>query len=189
MSKRTRARGAQVRPEPRATVPAADAAEVVLQRGVRVSWIAIRSLSYRETGKAPIAPANMETEQTMSASWEFESGLSLIARLAASVTIRFSFTADVKPVEVKGEIQGLFTRDESVSPIAFIQYLNNRGGTMLVPYIREAISSVTSRGMFGPIFVEPMAFASIAPPDALAELLAAYTGAIKEEDEANSLVR
>jgi len=159
--------------------------ELLLQTGVRLLGIAVRSLSYREVTEDTVSGPR-ESPQTMNVSWEFESGLAVVNRHTASIRMKFTFKPDeaVRPIEVVGDIQALFSRDEAVSPASFINYLNTRGGTMLIPYIREAISSITSRGVYGPIFVDPMAFAAIAPHDVIAGILTQYENAIQEEDDA-----
>ncbi len=48
------------------------------------------------------------------------------------------------------------------------QRLIQTGSNMLLPYVRELVSSLTGRGRFGPTWVAPTTFKHVAPPEPVA---------------------
>lgn len=55
----------------------------------------------------------------------------------------------------------MFAREDIIRPEPFIGFLNRQGAPILMPYVREVVSNISSRGIYdtvnmAPIVLEPL---------------------------------
>lgn len=84
-----------------------------------------------------------------------------IVELQCAATVRPAPTA--KPVEIDLTMAALFSANQDVTTRQLLGYVSQNGGRLMFPYIREMVSSVSGRGIFGPIFMDPVVLGALLP--------------------------
>jgi preprotein translocase subunit SecB len=65
------------------------------------------------------------------------------------------------------EMAGLVSADESSPNLEVRDYLAQQASAMMFPFLREAVASITGRGRFGPIVINPI---NLTQPDKVTKL-------------------
>jgi preprotein translocase subunit SecB len=129
---------------------AASSAHVV---PVRLQAVALRGVSYREVEGLEVSPSEQPPAIAM------ETSINVILNILEDrlVELRMNYVVRpdkrYRPVEIEVQMSALFIREEGLPLRAALEFANRSGGLILYPYIREMISSVTSRGIFQPILL------------------------------------
>jgi preprotein translocase subunit SecB len=78
--------------------------------------------------------------------------------IGVEVSIQITARPDPKrnPVEVEAAVSGYFRRPEGASDATLIEFARTAGVFIVFPYVREAISNVTSRTAFGAVWLSPL---------------------------------
>lgn len=140
--------------------------------GVRLRGVALRHLSYEETAPIP-APADTlpgETELALDAE------IALLDGNRAQLTYSLVVTPDPvrRPIKVTAKVSGLFEAAPGISVRELVAFANDAGGRILFPYAREVVSAVTGRGIFGPVFLDPMALQPVVTPQEVEQFATEY---------------
>lgn len=130
-------------------------APIMSPLGVRLSGIALRHLSYEETAPIPVPPDEPPRETDLA----LDAEIALLSRNRAQLTYSLVVTPDPawRPIKVTARVSGLFEAGPEISVKELVAFANDAGGRILFPYAREVVSAVTGRGVFGPVFLDPMA--------------------------------
>lgn len=82
-----------------------------------------------------------------------------VAELMLSIRVRPD--PKFKPLDLFVRMSAGFSSPAGAEPNQVIQWVNQVGMLILFPYLREAISNITSRSPFGPVFLNPMQLQSL----------------------------
>lgn len=143
--------------------------------GITIQAIALRKLNYRElpppsgTTIPSVVPTSINLAVEMTGTINvYEDNL---GELLVDCTVRPDLS--VRPLEISATISALFRKDPQVPNEQMLTFLNTSASRLLFPYVRETISSVTGRGVFGPIFINPLLIGSLLSDEKLQELIVA----------------
>lgn len=145
MAKKSKARKPQNRPRPSTTVP------ITLDR------IALRRLSYVEVKfESPPVPA----EGRINIDLSLDGRLNLMKQ-GVEIFLDVKIRPEVAhlPYEVEVGISAFFRREDAVADQELLEFAQGPGMRIVYPYVREITSNVTSRGLFGPLWLDPTVFA------------------------------
>jgi preprotein translocase subunit SecB len=155
----------ELRPSGAAPPPksALSAGEFALGR-VSLKAVGLRGLSYEEidfTMASEADAGSARVDQRLPAS--ITGSLSILnarqtdaPRIELTITMELEASGAERPVEVRVTVAGLFHADETVSMSTALAHVNTQGPRMLFPYLREIVTSVTQRGIFGAVYLEPI---------------------------------
>lgn len=134
----------------------------VLPSGVSILGIALRELSYFEEDDGG-------SDERFDEPWPAAGGIALSGRLIAQSAHNVEFMLDVRTRPSGGDgsfalfvrMSALFAREDIIRPEPFIGFLNRQGAPILMPYVREVVSNISSRGIYdtvnmAPIVLEPL---------------------------------
>lgn len=176
MSRKAAKRDTQSKTQVGREAPALSAPGGLRESGVRLGGVALRSLTYQELsleGAPPNAGAprmglNLELGGDVSVRIQ-EDGTQGI-ELTLAVLVRPDPT--VKPIELRATMSAVFYGDQPLELIA--RFVNTTGSRLLFPYIRELVSAATARGIYGPVFIDPILIGPLATDDQVTEMLVAF---------------
>lgn len=125
---------------------------------MQIQGMSLRKLAYVElpvtSRPEPIPPgskldANVSMEVTVTL---YVEGVEVIM----DITVR----PDPKymPTEIQAVMSMRFGRPDGVPDEQILEFAKSAGVRMLYPYAREIVSSTASRGLFGPLWLEPAVF-------------------------------
>jgi preprotein translocase subunit SecB len=147
---------------------------------IRLQAVALRKLSYEETTPVQGAARELNTSpERLSAEVKLEGTINLrmeqtsgtrIVELLLSASVRPD--PSVRPVAIDVTLAALFSAGVAVSTRQLLQFVNDGGVRLLFPYLREIISAVSARGIYGPIFLDPVVIGPLRPDAELDRLLA-----------------
>jgi preprotein translocase subunit SecB len=150
----------------------------VSELGVRLNTVALRSLAYREVGPQPRLRPDQQP-QRINLDLELTGELRLHNQPdgrppAVELSLKAVARPDVaiKPIEVEVQLSAVFTRVDPTSFDDLLRFTNAAGARLLFPYLREIVSSVTSRGLYGPVLIDPVTVESLMPDEKLHEIAA-----------------
>jgi hypothetical protein len=143
--------------------------------GIVLLAVAVRELIYREIpipgGQQllPVSPGSPLAVQT-----NFQGQIGLGEGGAAELTLRLELVFDhrQRPIELQAGITAQFRRPPQMSLRDFVKWLSDAGGRFLYPYFRELVSSVTARGVYGTVLLNPALLNPLLTPEELEQLLA-----------------
>jgi len=146
---------------------------------VQLQAVALRELSYTEIAnpsQPPTAPGPGKTDisveiglqGTINIQSDSATGAPLI-ELLLSATVNPD--ALLRPITVKVVVGGLFSASPPIGLRELLGYVNEGGARLLFPYLREMVSAVTGRGVYGPIFLQPVILGPLRPNDELDGLI------------------
>lgn len=123
---------------------------------LRLDRIALREASYEEM-EAQAPPTPISPGQPMSMRVNVQGGVGTRGEL---LELKLDLTIEPDPahipIKVRVVYSAFYNRSPKVSDEDAIGFLHGAGVRILFPYIREAVSSLTSRGIFGPVWLDPM---------------------------------
>lgn len=153
---------AKKRPEPEAIAPTLKTEIKPLP--LALDRIALRAATYeeKETTEPPLPlPPGHKMEMRVDFQGAVGSRESL---LELQLKLRVEPDAKYMPFVVSVVYSAYFVRDASMDDDAALAFLHSAGVRILFPYIRETISSLTSKGLFGVLFLDPMDIQMFQPP-------------------------
>ena len=108
-------------------------------------------LVYRAVPATEELPTDEEGEVTFKWDWRFveRSFLHVLLGICLSPTKE-------RPEQVEATFVGAFRLPTEEPDVLLDAFVRVNGPTMLMPYLREAISSLTSRGFFGAFLIPPV---------------------------------
>ena len=143
--------------------------------GVQLQAVILRELAYRELAVRPGTqiPAPAPGEQIPS-QMAFTGQVGLAPEGVAQLTLRLELrpSRELRPIEIDVTLSAQFRRPPEASPRAFLEFLSKSGGVILYPYFREIVSSVSARGAFGAILLNPTFLGPLIPPAEIDRLVA-----------------
>ena len=124
------------------------------QPGIRIAQIFLDSVqfSHREdsVSMAPDTKAHIG---------EVDVGIEVGERIDGKlgvVKVTISTKEESKPVyNMRLEMRGIFTVPEDAANLPMGEFLKGGAVSLIYPFVREAFASVTGRGRFGPIWLDP----------------------------------
>jgi preprotein translocase subunit SecB len=137
---------------------------------VRITTISLRELQYREV---QVDRSKLRlTDPRMSVDLDMQGQIRFIDAHHAELRIRAAVKPDafVTPIEVFVAMSAVFERQPTIGPRAFAQFVNDAGPRILFPYIREAISTITNRGVFGALHLDPVAISPMLSAEQLSQI-------------------
>lgn len=152
--------------------------------GIRVQAIALRGLDYRELGPPPTPPVGAKAGSRVPMSVDLKGQINIylgaeqqpLVELKLMVAVRPEPT--IRPMQLDATIGALFTGEPEISLDALVRFVNESGAQVLFPYVREVVSAATSRGIFGPIFLDPVVMGSLTTEAEVQKLLTGHYSAI-----------
>jgi preprotein translocase subunit SecB len=126
------------------------------QLGVTLDRISLRRLSYNELSGASLFPESSSkgpTEVTVNLEGRvnvFPQGVELYLELVARPD------PAKKPIEISAGMSAFFKRLEGVSDDDLLKFAQGAGLRIIFPYLREVVSSVTGRGLYGTFLLNPL---------------------------------
>lgn len=140
--------------------------------GIRLYGIALRHLTYEEV-TPPISPTEAGEGDTDVA---LDAEVSLLSDTRAQLTYSIVVTPDPtrRPIKVTARVSGIFEAAEGTPVRDLLAFASDAGGRILFPYAREAVSAVTGRGIYGPVFLDPVALQPMISADEVAQFAAEY---------------
>lgn len=156
---------------------------------IRLHAVALRKLAYEEAtpvqsaARAPNAApervsAEVKLEGTINLRTEQTSGTPLV-ELLLSASVRPD--PSVRPVAIDVTLAALFSAGVDVSMRQLLQFVNEGGVRLLFPYLREVISAVSARGIYGPIFLDPVVIGPLRPDAELDRMIVEMpAGSVRE---------
>lgn len=146
--------------------------------GVDLRGVHLRKVHYDELGK-------VATDAVGSSAVTFSMSGRVIAQDRNTVALHVDF--DLKPVGLTTGIQiaislsALFARMPEIDALAFISFVNRQGGPLLFPFIRELTANLTQRGLYEPIWLDPVSLDPLLAEDQVIAI-AAGLDALGEPD-------
>jgi preprotein translocase subunit SecB len=145
-------------PEPE---PAASPSLLVSPIPFSLDRIALRSLSYTEvTTEQPVVP--LPLGERMNVGLHVEMGVQILAD-GFELYLVVHATPDPRhlPFTIKAGISAFFTPRAEVEQQDILDFVSGAGVRILFPYVREVISTTSARGVFGPLWLDPLAIGAV----------------------------
>lgn len=123
---------------------------------IRLVRIALRELMYREVpSQVPTKP--MAPLQAVDLEVSFSGGIRMAAE-GMEVILSVAATPDPAfvPVEINVKMSAFFEREPEVSDEALVRFASGPALRIIFPYLRECVSNATSKGLYGPVWLDPM---------------------------------
>ena len=123
---------------------------------IKIVRIALRSLEYKEL--APNRPARiLAANQQVKVSLAVRAELRLAVE-GAEVLLEVVVNPDSEfiPTEVRASLSAYFSREPTVSDEQLKQFAAGPALRILYPYIRELVSSITARGLYSQVWLDPI---------------------------------
>jgi preprotein translocase subunit SecB len=148
------------------------AASKVLPSGVEIASIAVRGLRYYED-----AGPNSKTK--LDEKWPEAGGLNFIGKLRLISAESAEFSIWVRARLESGDsifgvyvgLSAMFSRQAIIEARPFISFINRQGAPILYPYVREIITSVSARTIYGPIVLPPLIIAPLIDDETIDNLV------------------
>jgi preprotein translocase subunit SecB len=127
--------------------------------GVRMDWVFVRELVFRDPLPAsakPVVPealANLSLENVVA-----EDGNSCTNRLTIDLALPGSDGPFVRAV-----VEASFTRASDKSAVDIRQFAAEQGPAIVMPFLRDAVATATSKSRYGQILIAPINVMSLAP--------------------------
>lgn len=118
--------------------------------------IALRSFSYEEK-EITDPPEPLPPGQKIGMKIDFQGAVGARDNLL-ELQLRLRVEPDARhmPFVITVVYSAYFIRDGATNDAAAHAFLHGPGVRILFPYIRETISTITSKGLFGVLFLDPM---------------------------------
>jgi len=135
--------------------------------------VSLREFSYRELevpglkNVGEIVEAGGLREQAINVACGVDVAQPDLVQLTISATM--TPIGKIKPFELMVKVGGMFRRAPGVTNRRAVELLNEFGVRLLLPFVREALMTLTSKTVFGMILIQPM----IIEPPFSAEMIAA----------------
>lgn len=129
--------------------------QTILPSGIAITSIALRELHYEEVdpGKATLdAPAVGQTLFDIFTAVDVRPPD--LVQISLKVNVRTN--PKEKPIKLLVVVSGVFKRAPEVSDDQLAEFLRTRSQHILFPYVREAVSSTTGRGVTGALYINPV---------------------------------
>lgn len=152
------------------TTSAAGPGAVIGDSPVRISSIALRELTYRELEFE--AEKLRVTEPRMNIGLQMQGQIRFLDAHHAELLLKISAKPDpvIKPIELFVAMSGVFERMPPLGPRAFAAFVSSSGPRILFPYLREAISTISNRGLFGAVHLDPVSVNPLLTDEQLAKI-------------------
>lgn len=123
---------------------------------IKILRIALRSLEYKEltpNRPARILAPNQQVKVALAVRAELR-----LAIEGAEVSLEVVVNPDPEfiPTEVRASLSAYFSREATVSDEHLKQFAAGPALRILYPYIRELVSSITARGIYSQVWLDPM---------------------------------
>ena len=82
------------------------------------------------------------------------------SRFTVALTLSIEPTRE-RPETVRVMMLGLFTRVGEVPSVEVLKFVQTHAPAIMMPYVREAVSSLTGRGYYGPVNLPPINVAAL----------------------------
>jgi hypothetical protein len=134
---------------------------------VTLDGVVLRSLTYSELTSEELQTAPLATDPT-----DFRATILPRSR----DLIEFELCATVKPQSKNLAfnlvllIGARFKRQGETSGREFVRFVAQRGGGMILPYVRELVSNITGRGIYRTYYIDPVVLEAKLAEPILAEL-------------------
>lgn len=127
--------------------------------GIKIDAVVVRELVYKEL---PVSPGFRPgaTDTSLDLNIAVAGTINIFENSKAELLLEVAILPDpaLKPIDVKVRMSVLFSYDPATGGPADIQtWINRVGVIVLFPYIREVISNVTARGVYGQVLLDPIA--------------------------------
>ena len=162
----------QERPQPPASAAQTPGVIEMQSGSIALRGVALRQISYDElvspaelglSGPVPMDPSQLGITGTLNLFQEHGAEVLLEGTLVARVQGRDLY-------RIRATVAGLFVAQESVSPRQLAQFAADTGLRLLFPYFREIVSSISGRGVFGQLLLDPVSIGPLLKPEQLNQL-------------------
>jgi preprotein translocase subunit SecB len=123
---------------------------------IRLDRIALRNLVYSEVARTePLrAPS---PDQRVSVKLEVNASLRVAdENVEIVLALRVMPDPDFVPVRVDLTMSAFFTRDSTVDQEKLSEFASGAALRILFPYLREVVSNVTGKGLYPPVWLDPI---------------------------------
>ncbi len=136
--------------------PQATAATDLSKLPVRLDRIALRAATYEEK-EISSPPLPVALGQSVAMAVDVQGGVGTRGEFL-ELQLRLTIEPDSRyiPVKVAVTYSAFFVRPPTMADDTAVDFLHGAGVRILFPYIRETVSNLTSRGVFGPVWLDPM---------------------------------
>lgn len=142
---------------------------------------AFKNIVFSEVDQAPLAEGEPTPPRRVRTGLTAKVGLSDDGR-TAQVQLTIDVTPDprVQPYEIHVEIAGIFTTKDG-TPEQLGLFCRQTGPTILFPFVRQMVHSLTTDGVYGPVLLKPVNLLSQLAPDKWVEQQAESADKAHEE--------
>jgi len=123
---------------------------------ITLTRVILREVHYEELETSTV-PSPLPPGQRMAVSTDVGAQLRIFAD-GMEMFVHAEIAPDPKyqPFVIRASISGLFGRNSQTSDEELLEFGTHAGIRILFPYIREIVSNVSSRGAFGPLWIDPI---------------------------------
>lgn len=157
--------------KPSASVPSAQRVGLGPYSGIQLQGVAMRHLLYEEL-RPHEAPVPDESTAPVNSQVSYAANIQLFDNRMGELSITLTMEPDParRPIRVRATMSALFGRGSDVSARQLAEFMNTSGAVILFPYLREVVSSVTGRGVYPPMHLNPIRLGPLLAPEALADI-------------------
>ena len=155
---------------------------------VHIDAIALRSLKYEELPTSePLSVTGTQSQRlslSLSMAGEIKVAGQAVGGPRVELVLRTQIVPDktVRPVNIEVELSALFSADEGVAFESLLKFVNSVGVRIMFPYLREVVTTITARGIYGPIFLDPSNVGAMMTDEKIQEVIDAQrSAALKTE--------
>jgi preprotein translocase subunit SecB len=122
---------------------------------IQLERVVLRHLHYRELdGRSREAAKGQKGEDVHV---RLRGGASLHPDgLEVMLELKVEPDPDAQPYEMTAAVSGFFSRAEGMPDDSLLKFAGTVGLRLLFPYLREIVSNVSGRGIYGPLFLDPI---------------------------------
>lgn len=141
--------------------------ETLLPTGLQIVAVSLRQLEYEEVPRA----GEEDTPEGQDF-YEINGAIDIRPPDLVQVAVKFKLKPNVKhrPIKLSCVMSATFRRGQDIDMDAMAEFIRVRSHLILFPYVRELVSSVTGRGVYGGLYLNPV----VLPPMMEAEEMKEY---------------
>jgi preprotein translocase subunit SecB len=147
------------------SVPAVSAQTAVAKKlKVQLDRVALRRLAYAELPTSE-KPTPLKQGERLDIGLKFDGKINIFPQ-GVEVYVGITVHPDPKhkPVEIVAGLSAFFRRPDDVPDEELLDFAKGPALRIIFPYLREAVSNVSQRGMYGPVWLDPLNVSILTDP-------------------------
>jgi hypothetical protein len=156
-----------VTPDPLALPP-----DPLVPTGLQIVAVTLRELHYNEVGSVDPGKASPEGQDR----YEIHGAIDIRPPDLIQVAMKFALKPNHKtrPIHLSCVLSATFRRGKDLDMDAVAEFIRVRSHLILFPYMRELVSNVTGRGVYGALYLHPV----VLPPMLERDEMKAYVAGL-----------